>query len=285
LNLDPVGVRRVLEGRSRVHDQLGVQPSSIRAIIPVHLFGLPAEMMAYAALREEFGVALVEDAAQAFGSTSAGHPVGGVGDFGCFSFFPTKNLGCFGDAGMVVTNSEEHAERLRLLRAHGARAKYVNEVVGMNSRIDALQAAFLRVRLLHLESSLNARGRHASAYDGAFRDISGVVTPPSTSGRTYHQYVVSLSEREAIRGSLARAGVETAVHYPLPLHLHPAFLDLGYAPGDLPVSEAASQRVLSLPFFPTMTEEERTALTSAMLVALENGGSDEEQGVHASSRS
>ena len=143
LNLDPTCVRRIFEGRSLVHDRLGLDARRIKAIIPVHLFGLPADMDAFESIREEFGVALVEDAAQAFGSIHQGRPVGGIGDIGCFSFFPTKNLGGFGDAGMVVTNSEEHADRLRLLRAHGARAKYINEVVGMNSRLDAMQAALL----------------------------------------------------------------------------------------------------------------------------------------------
>jgi dTDP-4-amino-4,6-dideoxygalactose transaminase len=286
LNLDPACVRSVLEGRSTVHGRVGVDPSTIKAVIPVHLFGLPADMADFAAIREGSGVALVEDAAQAFGSTWAGRPVGGIGDIGCFSFFPTKNLGGYGDAGLVVTNSGEHGEQLRLLRAHGARTKYVNEVVGMNSRMDALQAALLRVGLQHLESSLAARRRHASAYDAAFRDVADVLAPPSTSGRTHHQYVISVPDRERVRGSLTRSGVETAVHYPLPLHLHPAFSGLGYTTGDFPISEAASQRVLSLPIFPTMTDEECSAVIRSMLVPPEEEGSEERaRRMQASSRS
>ena len=238
-------------------------------MIPVHLFGLPADMDAFEAIREEFQVALIEDAAQAFGSMHLGRAVGGIGDIGCFSFFPTKNLGGFGDAGMVVTNSAEHGDRLRLLRAHGARVKYVNEVVGMNSRLDALQAGLLRVGLQHVKQSLGARLQQATAYDDAFRDLPDVLLPPPRPGRTYHQYVITLPDRDEVRESLAGLDIATAVHYPLPLHLHPALSHLGYQIGDLPLSEVASQRVMSLPLFPTMTDEELSAVIAAVLVALE----------------
>jgi dTDP-4-amino-4,6-dideoxygalactose transaminase len=263
---------------------MGVDPGQIRAVIPVHLFGLPADMDAFAAIRDEFGVGIIEDAAQAFGSIQAGRPVSGVGDLGCLSFFPTKNLGGFGDAGMVVTNSDEHAERLRLLRAHGARTKYVNEIVGMNSRLDALQAALLRVGLRHLPASMEARRRHSAAYDDAFTELPELVAPPATAGRTYHQYVINLTERDRIKASLTRSGVETAVHYPLPLHLHAALSRLGYGAGDLPHSEVASQRVLSLPLFPTMTDDERSTVVASVLRALEEKSAESARGSPAASR-
>ena len=234
LNLDPTRVREVLEGRSDVHRRAGIAPRSIKAVIPVHLFGLPADMDAFEAIRSDHDVALVEDAAQAFGSASEGRRIGGIGNLACFSFFPTKNLGGFGDAGMVATNSTELAERVRLLRAHGARTKYVSEVMGMNSRLDALQAALLRVGLRHIGWSLDARRRHAAAFDDALRAIPGVLTPSTVAGRTHHQYVVSLPERDLIRDFLTRSGIETAVHYPVPLHLHPALAYLGYESGDFP---------------------------------------------------
>lgn len=264
LNLDPSCVRRLLDGRSNVHERVGVEPRTIKAIVPVHLFGLAADMEALAAIRDEFGVHLIEDAAQAFGSTCGGRPAGGIGEIGCFSFFPTKNLGGFGDAGMVVTNSDAHGERLRLLRTHGATRKYINEIVGMNSRLDALQAALLRVGLQYLRSSLDARRRHAVAYDEAFRDLPDVRTPAAIPGRTYHQYVIAVDDRDRLRESLARSDVETAVHYPLPLHLHPALSHLGHETGDFPASEAASRRVLSLPIHATMTDEEREAVIAAV---------------------
>ena len=191
LNLDPEDVRRVLKGRSAfTNGAAGVDPSRIKAVIPVHLFGLPADMDAFAAIRDEFGVAVVEDSAQAFGSTWAGHPVGGLGDIGCFSFFPTKNLGGFGDAGMVVTDSAEHGARLRLLRAHGARTKYVNEVVGMNSRMDSLQAALASGR----PAAYRVVAGCSPASCSGVRRCAAVTcptlrTPAVASGRTHHQYV------------------------------------------------------------------------------------------------
>ncbi len=273
MDLDPTCVRRILDGRSSVHQRVGVDPRAIKAVIPVHLFGLPADLDAFEGIRGDFGVTLIEDAAQAFGSTWAGRLVGSLGELGCFSFFPTKNLGGFGDAGMVVTDSDEHDERLRLLRAHGAKTKYVNEVVGMNSRLDALQAALLRVQLHHLESSLDARSRHARAYDDAFRDVPGIRSSPWVQGRTHHQYVISLPNRDQVRDSLTKSGIATAVHYPLPLHLHPALARLGYEIGDFPFSETASQRALSIPIFPTMTERERaTVIDSVIAAATDSAG-------------
>jgi dTDP-4-amino-4,6-dideoxygalactose transaminase len=269
LNLDPASVRDVLEGRSALHRRLRVDPRRIKAIVPVHLFGFPADPDAFAAIREDFGVPIIEDAAQAFGSKHAGRRVGGVGDLGCFSFFPTKNLGGFGDGGMVVTNSDEHAERIRLLRAHGARTKYVSELVGMNSRLDAVQAALLRVGLQHLPASIEARRRHASAYDDALAELPEVVTPPASPGRTYHQYVVRLTARDEIKEHLERCGIETAVHYPVPLHQHRALSRSGHRTGDFPQSEIASRQVLSLPIFATMTREEGEVVIAGLLAASE----------------
>jgi dTDP-4-amino-4,6-dideoxygalactose transaminase len=268
LNLDPSRVRQVLERRSRVHQRLSIDIRAIRCIVPVHLFGLPADVSAFLGIKRDFGIPVVEDAAQAFGSTIGGRPVGSLGDVGCFSLFPTKNLGGFGDGGVAVTNSDVIAEALRRLRSHGAREKYVHETVGLNSRLDALQASMLRVRLGHIEDALSGRGKHAMAYDSALRDTEGISIPPSKPGRTYHQYVIRSALRDELKSDLARSRIDTAIHYPIPLHLSDAFARLGYRSGDFPVAEEASRSALSLPIFPTMRDDERSIVVVAVLDAL-----------------
>ncbi len=285
LNLDPACVRYVLEGRSPVHARVGVDPRRFEPSYrftssvyrPTWLPSLPSEKnLAWLSSRT------LRRHSDRLGRTSRRWDR----RYRVLLVLPHEESGWLRGCGMVVTNSGAHGERLRLLRAHGARIKYVNEVVGMNSRMDTLQAALLRVGLQHLESSLTGRRRHAAAYDAAFRDVSSLLIPPAISGRTYHQYVISLPDRERVRASLTRSNIETAIHYPVPLHLHPALFDCGYATGDFPVSEMASQRVLSLPIFPTMTDEERSAVIGSVFTALEAGVSEERaQGVQASTRS
>jgi dTDP-4-amino-4,6-dideoxygalactose transaminase len=267
LNLDPGKAREALEGRSPVLRRLGVDPASIRAIVPVHLFGLPVDVDRFLDLGRDFGIPVIQDAAQAFGSRYRGRVIGADPDLTTFSFFPTKNLGGFGDGGMIVTPVEETAEHLRLLRAHGATGKYVHDLVGTNSRLDALQAALLSVRLERIDAALKARARIAAAYDLALTDLPAIGRPArhAFSDRTFHQYVIrSGGQRDRIRAGLSGRGVESGVHYPRPLHLQGALANLGYREGDFPEAECASRDVVSLPIFPSMREEECAQVVSSL---------------------
>ena len=232
----------------------------IKAIIPVHLYGQMADIDEIMALAKEFGLYVIEDAAQAIGAESKERKAGTIGHLGCFSFFPTKNLGAYGDGGMVVTNDDELAEKVRMLRVHGSKPKYYHHMVGTNSRLDALQAAILRAKLPHLAEWTKARQRLADHYDELLGDIEGLVLPYRAPDRThiFHQYTIRVlnGKRDALRAYLAERGIGTEVYYPLPLHLQPCFRHLGYREGDLPESERASREVLSVPMFPELTEEE-----------------------------
>lgn len=249
-NLDP----------GKVNDKI---TSRTKAIIPVHLYGQPADMEPLLEIARERGLKVIEDAAQTIGALYMGRPVGSLGNAGCFSFFPTKNLGCFGDGGMIVTNDSEVAERLRMLRVHGSRKKYYHEVLGINSRLDELQAAVLRVKLKHLQSWTERRREIASLYNKLLQE-SGLVDsgfirlPAERPGirHVYHQYTVAVRERDRLREYLDEKGIGTAVYYPFPLHLQNAFRYLGYREGECPVAEQLSREVLSLPMFPELTEEE-----------------------------
>jgi dTDP-4-amino-4,6-dideoxygalactose transaminase len=229
-----------------------------RAIVPVHLFGLAADMTALEALAEQSGAALIEDAAQAIGATIGPRRAGTVGALGCFSFFPSKNLGAFGDAGLVTTPSAELAERARRLRQHGAQPKYHHAMVGGNFRIDALQAALLRVKLAHLDEAAAKRRSNADRYRERFRDEASslghaVVLPEDAPGHVYNQLVVRVgAHRDALRAHLGERGIQTAIYYPEPLHLQPCFASLGYREGSFPVAEAASRETLALPVFPEL---------------------------------
>ncbi len=260
LNLSPGKVEEVLGGHSVVHRRLGIRPDSIKAILPVHLFGHAADLASFLTFGREFDIAVVEDAAQAFGTRHRGKAVGASGALGCFSFFPTKNLGGFGDGGMVVTDSDELAGRVRLLRAHGARHKYIHVEVGLNSRLDALQAALLDVRLAELPGAIEARQQIAKTYDTSLAGIRHIRLPQRDpdGGDTFHQYVMRWvsGQRDSFRSELSDRGVETAVHYPVPLHLQPALRSLGYLEGDLPAAEAASREVVSLPIYPSLQQRE-----------------------------
>jgi dTDP-4-amino-4,6-dideoxygalactose transaminase len=244
-----------------------------RAIVPVHLFGQMADMAAFRALADARGVGLVEDAAQAIGARQRledGREIttGTLGDLCAFSFFPSKNLGAFGDAGMVVTNRGALAERLFRLRVHGGVQMYHHEEVGYNSRLDALQAAVLRVKLPHLESWSEARRAKANRYDEAFSDLEGIGTPVVRPGNTsiFNQYTVRVSggRRDALRDYLAERGVGSAVYYPVPLHLQECFAHLGYREGDFPEAERACREVLSLPVYPEMREEQREHVVASV---------------------
>ncbi len=231
-----------------------------RAIIPVHLFGLPAEMEPILEIARQHGIALIEDAAQAIGATYKGTPVGSLGLFGCFSFFPSKNLGCAGDGGMVTTTEESLGDKLRLLRAHGSREKYSYEIMGVNSRLDSLQAAILRIKLSHLKEWEQQRIENADVYRGLIADyrLEEFVTPPAApkySEHVYNQFVIRCSDRSKLRLFLRERGFSTEIYYPSPLHLQPAFAYLKYSAGDFPASETACREVLALPIYPEITEE------------------------------
>ena len=262
-NLDPAAVRRFLEeeteereGRT-VHARTG---GTVRAIIPVHLYGQMADMAALRPLAAERGLAVIEDAAQAIGSESpdAGR-AGSASDIGCFSFYPSKNLGAFGDGGMCVCDDEALAERLRCLRVHGAKPKYYHSMIGGNFRLDALQAAVLLVKLRRLDDWTAARQRNAARYDELLAGTGGAVrTPVVRPGHRhiFNQYVISVEDRDGLQAFLADRGVGTEVYYPVPLHLQECFADLGYVAGDCPVAEHAAAHTLALPVYPELTDEQ-----------------------------
>jgi dTDP-4-amino-4,6-dideoxygalactose transaminase len=267
LNLDPERARDALEGRSPVLRRLGVDPASIKAIVPVHLFGLPVDLDRFLELRRDFGVRVIQDAAQAFGSRYRGRVIGADPDLTTFSFFPTKNLGGFGDGGMIVTPFEETAEHLRLLRSHGATGRYLHDHIGTNSRLDALQAVLLSVRLTRIEAALKARAQIAAAYDMALTHLRAIGPPArhAFADRTFHQYVIRVGgNRDRIRQGLSDRDVESAIHYPRPLHLQGALANLGYAEGDFSEAESASRDVVSLPIFPSMRDEECAQVSSSL---------------------
>ena len=240
-----------------------------RAIMPVHLFGLSADMNPILELASAQGIPVIEDAAQAIGARYRGRPVGSLGLTGCFSFFPSKNLGAAGDAGMVTTNDVGLADRLRLLHVHGARDRYVYELLGMNSRLDALQAAILRVKLKHLDSWAAARQRNADRYRQLFGEfhlesnVSWPVAAPQCT-HVYNQFTIRSRDRDNLREHLRTGGIPSEIYYPIPLHLQKAFSYLGYKQGDFPISEAASREVLSLPIFPELTEAQQRSVVGAI---------------------
>jgi len=227
-----------------------------RAIIPVHLYGQSADMDPIRELAGRRTLHVIEDNAQALGATYHGRRTGSLADAGCISFYPTKNLGGWGDGGMVVTDSESLARRLHSLRDHGTSSKYRSQEIGWNSRLDELQAAVLRVKLRHLEQWNRQRVRHAEAYDKLLAPLPGVTTPKlgGWGEHAFHQYTVRVPQRDTVQEALATRGITTGVYYPVPLHLQPAYASLGYKPGHLLESEQASAEVLSLPVYPELPE-------------------------------
>lgn len=232
-----------------------------KAIIPVHLYGQMADMEAIKAIADEHGLAIVEDGAQAIGAEYKGKRVGELGTVGIYSFFPTKNLGAYGDAGMAVTKDEEIAEKMRVLRVHGSKPKYYHHVLGYNSRLDELQAAILNVKFTHLEEWNHLRREKAETYTKFLNEhLSGKVITPYVAPDHYHvfhQYTIRVENRDELQGFLKEQGVASMVYYPKPLHLQPVFKDLGYQEGDLPLTEAACREVISLPMFPELKAEQQ----------------------------
>jgi dTDP-4-amino-4,6-dideoxygalactose transaminase len=228
-----------------------------KAVIAVHLYGQCCDITAIQQRCKERSVWLIEDAAQAIGSEWEGKRAGSVGDLGSFSFFPSKNLGAAGDGGMVVSNNPELAEKVKLLREHGAKPKYYHQIVGTNSRLDALQAAILRVKLKHLDKWSEARAKNASLYSQLFEGSRLGRPFADPRGRhIYNQYVVRVANRDAVRQHLTERGIGTEVYYPVPLHLQQCFASLGGKEGQMPHSEAAARETLALPIYPELTEEQ-----------------------------
>ena len=239
-----------------------------RAIIPVHLFGQCAEMAPIVEAGRARGIAVIEDAAQAIGCEYHGRPAGTWGDIGCFSFFPSKNLGAFGDAGFVTTTDASLARKLKLIRTHGMEPKYHHHLVGANFRLDALQAAVLRVKLPHLRSWSDQRRANAARYRALFADaaLSEVQLPVEAPNRThiYNQFVIRAAERDRLRAHLDSAGIGTEVYYPVPFHLQECFAGLGYKAGAFPVAEAAATSSLALPIYPELRPDQQTAVVDAL---------------------
>jgi dTDP-4-amino-4,6-dideoxygalactose transaminase len=247
-----------------------------RAIVPVHLYGQSAPMDAIMRLATAHGLKVVEDCAQSHGATWDGRKTGTIGHAGAFSFYPTKNLGAFGDGGAVVTSDPAIARTVAMVRNYGWEPgrRYVSEVRGINSRLDEMQAAVLRVRLRHLDASNTARQRRAALYDAALTDLPGVVIPhrDQRSSHVFHLYVVRHERRDAIAAALAAEKIGTHVHYPMPIHRQPAYLDHGYDEGSLPETERASREIMSLPLYPELPESDVVAVAEAISRIVAAGG-------------
>lgn len=288
-NINPVNIRSILEGDHPIVQRRGIDLSKIRAIIPVHLYGQMADMIDIMKIAEEYQLYVIEDAAQSIGSELNNIPAGNYGDFGCFSFFPSKNLGAYGDAGLITVKNKELAEKVDILRLHGARPKYHNKYVGMNSRLDALQAGVLSIKLKYLDEWSQKRREKALNYTLLFQeaginqelpecssscnclgnndcDLSdkAVILPnekegnPETGGKhIYHQYTIRVKHRDSVMQKLKERGVGSAVYYPIPMHLQECYTELGYLENDLPHSVCAANQALSLPIYPEITDAQQ----------------------------
>ncbi|HET9400876.1 MAG TPA: DegT/DnrJ/EryC1/StrS family aminotransferase [Candidatus Acidoferrales bacterium] len=245
-----------------------------KAVIPVHLYGLPAEMYGIGEHASRFGLTVIEDNAQAIGARYGERRTGSFGLCGCISFYPTKNLGAYGDGGMVVTNYEKFGAHLKQLRDHGQSARYICAEAGWNSRLDEIQAAVLRVKLRHLDDWTLLRQQHAAKYDELLRGLPGIATPTVQEHceHVYHLYTIRVeggaARRDLVRQKLAEAGIATGVYYPVPLHLQPVFLGMGHKRGDFPNAERASEEALSLPMFPELREDQIARVAEELRVAV-----------------
>jgi len=272
-NLSPAAVRQAIERDcERREGSLWHRPSGtrVRALLPVHLYGQCADMDVLVPLAAAHGLAVIEDAAQAIGAEiGGGRRAGSLGTIGCFSFFPSKNLGAFGDAGMCTAGDTELAERMRVLRVHGGKPKYHHALIGANLRLDELQAAVLRVKFAHLDCWTEARRANAARYDAAFRaaGLAGTIGLPRVRAgdrHVFNQYVIRSPRRDALRTHLAAERIGTEVYYPVPLHLQACFASLGHAPGDCPQAEAAAACTLALPVHPDLQPEQLDAVVAAV---------------------
>ncbi|MDR9416134.1 MAG: DegT/DnrJ/EryC1/StrS family aminotransferase [Gracilimonas sp.] len=304
-NLDPRQVEQFLEGEHPVYKKLNPDPDRIKAIIPVHLYGQMADMDPIRKIAKENGLAVIEDAAQAIGAKYKGTKAGSVGDFGCFSFFPSKNLGAFGDAGLVTVKDQALAQKTDILRLHGANPKYHHSLVGINSRLDTIQAAVLSVKLKYLDEWSDKRRQIAQTYNRLFEqagivtelsDCSGactamggqgctldaakIITPKETTGdpkangrHIYHQYTIRTRQRNSLVEALKEKEIGHSVYYPIPLHEQECFAYLGYEPKDCPVSHCASKQALSLPIFPELSDGEIEEVADTVIQAVKSSNS------------
>jgi dTDP-4-amino-4,6-dideoxygalactose transaminase len=258
--MDPAGLEKALTPKTK-------------AIIPVHLFGQTADMDPILEFARKHGLFVIEDAAQAHGAEYKGKPAGTMGDAGCFSFYPGKNLGAFGEAGAVITNDAELAEKIRVLRDHGQVRKYRHNMIGWNCRMDGIQAAVLSVKLRRLENVNLLRRAHAQEYNRAFEVLEDVITPVEAdyARHVYHVYAVRVQDRDEVMFMLNEKGIQCGVHYPVPVHLQRAYRELGYSNGDLPISEQTAQEFISLPMFPELTKEQIGMVTLALREAVTSG--------------
>lgn len=269
-NLDPICLKEFLEGESELFKRIKPDRKKIKAVIPVHLYGQMADMTSIIQLAEEYDLIVIEDAAQSIGAKINGIQAGNYSDFGCFSFFPSKNLGAYGDAGLITVKDDEFAKKTNYLRLHGAHPKYYHKYVGINSRLDAIQAAILSVKLKYLDQWSDDRRSKALQYNESFIESgiisvkpdtdNGLILPeettgsPETGGRhIYHQYTIRVRDRDQLQYYLSDQGIGTSVYYPVPLHLQECFRDLGYKESDCPESLKASKEVLSLPIYPELS--------------------------------
>ncbi len=251
LNIDPASAEAACTRRTR-------------ALLPVHLFGLPCDLESFVRIARSKGIRLVEDMAQALGAIRSGRPVGSWGDAGCVSFYPTKVLGAAGDAGAIATSDLEIGSHVRRLRVHGTGADGLHRDLGGNFRIDAIQAAVLRAKMPLFQGWLQARARHANAYQDGLAGTDFVL-PADSPGRVWSQFCIRHPRRGDVRQFLLTRGIATAIYYPVPLHLQPCFADLGYRSGDFPNAELASREILALPLFPELRDDERDATIQALL--------------------
>lgn len=264
-NMDPEAVKAAITSKTKV-------------IAPVHLFGQCADMDSIMSIAKEHNLYVIEDTAQAISShytlgTGDTHRAGTMGDFGCTSFFPSKNLGCFGDGGALYTNNDELAEKARQVANHGMKVRYHHDFVGVNSRLDSIQAAILRIKLRHLDSYCQARINAADFYDQAFANIAELQIPArdSNSTHTFHQYTLKTKniDRTGLQNHLMSQGIPAMIYYPIPLHVQVAFKDLGYQKGDFPVTEQLCLEVISLPMHTELSEEQLVRITSAVIEYIE----------------
>ena len=241
-----------------------------KAIMPVHLYGQPADMDTIVKVAKKYNLYVIEDCAQAIGAEYKGKKVGSFGDIGCFSFFPTKNLGAFGDGGMITTNSDFLAKRLTALRNHGGAVRYYHDELGLNSRLDEIQAAILRVKAKHIDTWNKKRRENAHRYNELFKNVEGVITPKELNETkcVYHQYTIQVPNRDEIHKYLQEQGIGAMIYYPVPLHLQKLHANLCGKEGDLPVTEAKTKVVMSLPMFPELTEAEQKEVVQKIKEAL-----------------
>jgi dTDP-4-amino-4,6-dideoxygalactose transaminase len=270
-NLSPVAVQNFVDRQCTVRAGQLINRATggrIKGLMPVHLYGQSADMDPLMAIAKQHRLKVVEDAAQAIGTEYQGVRVGSIGDIGCFSFFPSKNLGAFGDAGLCTTNDADLAESMRVLRVHGGKPKYFHPVIGGNFRIDELQAAVLRVKLRYLDGWTEARQRNAAYYDAAFAasGLNKVVTPQAAkNGRhIFNQYIVRVQNRDALKGFLTERSIGTEIYYPVPLHLQRCFAYLKHVTGDFPESERAAKETLALPIYPELEHAQLDAVVAAI---------------------